>query len=168
MFSYSLGADEAIQQNRAINSPPGRDFQARILPKPMVAAGLCLVQDSGHTLRYTVTTGYIFCSLLVWGKGVWICLSEAHPGMGAPGSWAPSLAAWCTPWRGDAGTAPVGAQSGWLAGSWAQRSSRACSCTCCSWCPQATTVGLGPGWGCPGPRVGAGAAAYSSSILLPD
>ena len=65
MLSYSLGADEAIQQNRAVNSPPGRDFQARILPKLTVAAGVCLVQDSGHTLHYTVTTGYLFYSLLV-------------------------------------------------------------------------------------------------------
>lgn len=40
-------------------------------------------------------------------------LSAAHPRMGALRSWALSLAARCTPQRGDAGIAPDGAQSGW-------------------------------------------------------
>lgn len=35
---------------------------------------LRLVKEPTGTLCYTVTAGYIFCSLLVWGKGAWICL----------------------------------------------------------------------------------------------
>ena len=84
----------------------------------------------------------------------------ARLGMGAPGSWVLSLAAQCTPRRGEAGTAPAGARSGFLAvehdvhghvhvhvvhGAQGQ-----------------ATVGLGPGQGCLGPQVGPGAGLCGS------
>ena len=67
--------------------PTGADFQARILPEPIVPAFLFPVQDPGHTPCHTVITGYIFCLLLVWGKGAWICLLVWEWGHRGHGYW---------------------------------------------------------------------------------
>ena len=67
--------------------PTGADFQARILPEPIVPAFLFPVQDPGHTPCHMVITGYIFCLLLVWGKGAWICLLVWEWGHRGHGYW---------------------------------------------------------------------------------
>lgn len=70
---HALEENEAIEKIHAVNSSGVHTLK---IPAKSTTARFSLAsyRDLASTVSYTVTAGYIFCSLLVWGKGAWICL----------------------------------------------------------------------------------------------
>ena len=153
MFSYSLGANEAIQLNCAMNTADRCRFPGQNLSQ----ANSSHSSPSGPGPQpHSASHGHHWVHLL-------FAVSEREGSLELPvahlqpvqerGHRDHGTESGCMvyPSMGDTGTAPDEAQSGWPAGNQAWRNSWACSRTCCSWCPSACSSWSGTWSGVPRP-----------------